>query len=179
MISIHGMWGICGVLGAIPFSSKSDANATPPKAARQVEKKTNERFGTVETLEQILDAFNRRDLDAITLRRVRLTTAPHAARYPQGTVRRLPRISTLIASTSPAPRLVDGGPRRALPVRLAAVSKARRAPATNRTSPLSRVEARPMPAKTSGRRRCVRWSSSWRSPRDRSRSESGRRAGRA
>jgi steroid delta-isomerase-like uncharacterized protein len=47
------------------FSSKHDDNADLPTKVRQIEKEPGDETVTVETLKQILEAFNRHDLDAI------------------------------------------------------------------------------------------------------------------
>ncbi len=56
---------VCSLTGAIVFSGKPDGNPNLPPKKRQIEKKTGDETVTVETLKQILNAFNRHDLDAI------------------------------------------------------------------------------------------------------------------
>ncbi len=65
MNEIYGMYVACGLLGAIVFSGKHDRHSNSPTKAQQVENKTRDETVTVETLKQILEAFNRHDLDAI------------------------------------------------------------------------------------------------------------------
>ncbi len=65
MNEVYGMYVVCGLLAATVFSGKHDSNANPPTKAQQIEKKTKDETVTVETLKQILEAFNRHDLDAI------------------------------------------------------------------------------------------------------------------
>ncbi len=47
------------------FSGAHERNANLPIKVRQIEKKTNDETVNVETLQEILEAFNRHDLDAI------------------------------------------------------------------------------------------------------------------
>lgn len=65
MNELYGMYLVCGLLGTIVFSGKHDSNANPPTKVRQSENKISTETVTVETLKQILEAFNRHDLDAI------------------------------------------------------------------------------------------------------------------
>ena len=65
MNEILGMYVVCGLLGAIVLSGKQGADANVPTKARQVERTKNDEAPTVEDLKQILEAFNRHDLDAI------------------------------------------------------------------------------------------------------------------
>jgi len=62
---IHGIHVACALLGAILFSGTNEKNANLPIKARQIEKETSDETVTVETLERILEAFNRHDRDAI------------------------------------------------------------------------------------------------------------------
>ena len=64
MNEIHEMYVVCGLLGAMVFAGKHDST-NPPTMTQQVEKKPGDEVVTVETLRQILEAFNRHDLDAI------------------------------------------------------------------------------------------------------------------
>ena len=65
MTEIHGIHVACALLGAILFSGTNEKNANLPIKARQIEKETSDETVTVETLERILEAFNRHDRDAI------------------------------------------------------------------------------------------------------------------
>ena len=65
MPEIYGMYILFGLLGTIVFSGKHDSNTKPPTKERQIENKISAETVTVETLKQILEAFNRHDLDAI------------------------------------------------------------------------------------------------------------------
>ena len=65
MNEIYGMYVVCGLLGAIVFSGKNNSNVNPPTKVQQIENKISDETVTVETLKQILEAFNRHDLDAI------------------------------------------------------------------------------------------------------------------
>ena len=59
------MYVVCGLLGAIVFCGKHNSNINPLTEARQSENKISDETVTVETLKQILEAFNCHDLDAI------------------------------------------------------------------------------------------------------------------
>ena len=65
MNEIHGIHVACALLGAILFSGTNERDANLPGKARQIEKRTSDESVTVETLKEILEAFNRHDLDAI------------------------------------------------------------------------------------------------------------------
>ena len=65
MNEIYGMYFVCGLLGAIVSSGKHNSNTNPQTKAQQIENKISDETLTVETLKQILEAFNRHDLDAI------------------------------------------------------------------------------------------------------------------
>ena len=65
MNEIYGIHVACALLGAILFSGTNERDANLPGKARQIEKKTGDESVTVETLKEILEAFNRHDLDAI------------------------------------------------------------------------------------------------------------------
>jgi steroid delta-isomerase-like uncharacterized protein len=65
MNEILGLCIVCGFLGAVVSSGRQETNANPPAKPRQTEKNASEETVTVETLQQILEAFNRHDLDAI------------------------------------------------------------------------------------------------------------------
>ena len=65
MNEILGMYVVCGLLGAIVLSGKQGADANVPTKARQIERTRNDEAPTIEDLKQILEAFNRHDLDAI------------------------------------------------------------------------------------------------------------------
>lgn len=65
MTEIDGIHIACAVLGAVVFAGTHVRNADRPIEVRQAEKNAGNETVTVETLERILDAFNRHDLDAI------------------------------------------------------------------------------------------------------------------
>jgi ketosteroid isomerase-like protein len=65
MNEICGMYVVCGLLGTMVVVGKYDSNTDPPTNAQQMEKETRDETVTAETLKQILEAFNRHDLDAI------------------------------------------------------------------------------------------------------------------
>jgi hypothetical protein len=65
MNEIHGMYVLCGLLVAIVFSGENGGNVNPSTRLGQIGKKTRDETVTVGTLKQILEAFNRHDLDAI------------------------------------------------------------------------------------------------------------------
>ena len=65
MNEIHGMYVLCGLLVAIVFSGENGGNVNPSTKVGQIGKKTSDETVTVETLKQILEAFNRHDLDSI------------------------------------------------------------------------------------------------------------------
>jgi len=65
MNEIYGWCVLCGFLGAMVWSGRHEGDANPPAGARHIEKNISEATVTVETLKQILEAFNRHDLDAI------------------------------------------------------------------------------------------------------------------
>ena len=65
MNEIHGMYVLCGLMIAIVFSGENGGNVNPSTRVGQIGKKTSDEAVTVETLRQILEAFNRHDLDAI------------------------------------------------------------------------------------------------------------------
>lgn len=65
MNDILGMYVVCGLLGGIVLSGKQGVDANLPTKARQIERAKNDGSPTVEDLKQILEAFNRHDLDAI------------------------------------------------------------------------------------------------------------------
>jgi ketosteroid isomerase-like protein len=65
MNEILGMYVVCGLLGTIVLSGKQGVDANLPTKARQIERTKNDAAPTVEDLKQILEAFNRHDLDAI------------------------------------------------------------------------------------------------------------------
>lgn len=65
MNEILGMYVVCGLLGAIVLSGKQGVEPNLPSKERQVERTKNDEAPTVEVLKQILEAFNRHDLDAI------------------------------------------------------------------------------------------------------------------
>jgi len=65
MNELYGMYVVCGLLGAIVLSGKHDSNINPPTKSQQTENKISDETVKVETLKQILQAFNRHDLDAI------------------------------------------------------------------------------------------------------------------
>ena len=65
MTEIHGIHIACALLGAIMFSGSNERYPNLPIKAPQIEKKASDETATVEALEEILEAFNRHDLDAI------------------------------------------------------------------------------------------------------------------
>lgn len=65
MNEILQMYLACGLLGAIVLSGRQGVDANLPTKARQIEKIKTDEALTVEDLKQILEAFNRHDLDAI------------------------------------------------------------------------------------------------------------------
>jgi len=65
MNEIHGMYVLCGLMIAIVFSGENGGNVNPSTKVGQIGKKTSDETVTVGTLKQILEAFNRHDLDAI------------------------------------------------------------------------------------------------------------------
>lgn len=60
-----GIYAVCGLIGAVLFSGKHDSNINALTQERQIVENTGDDTMTVETLKEILAAFNRHDLDAI------------------------------------------------------------------------------------------------------------------
>lgn len=65
MTEIDGILLACALLGAIMSSGTDKRDADLPGNARQIEKNSSDDTVRVETLQKILEAFNRHDLDAI------------------------------------------------------------------------------------------------------------------